>query len=169
MLPSEALLNHMVEEAYGYVQGESLKPYAALLVRLLNSPITRSEGKMKFGVSVLTAALLLGGCATATSLRQGAPDLDMTTNVPAERVAGCVGDKLEAHPLAASTMFSTRPTTTGYSISGVQTMPGLYAAGGTDTIILVDIAMLEATTRVQVFTHLFMGSGQISALVRGCL
>jgi len=33
----------MVEEAYGYVQGESLKPYAALLVRLLNSPITRSE------------------------------------------------------------------------------------------------------------------------------
>ncbi len=31
----------MVEEAYGYVQGESLKPYAALLVRLLNSPIAR--------------------------------------------------------------------------------------------------------------------------------
>jgi hypothetical protein len=31
----------MVEEAYGYVQGESLKPYAALSEKLLNSPITR--------------------------------------------------------------------------------------------------------------------------------
>jgi len=32
---------HAVEEAYGYVQGASLKPYAALLWRLSNSPISR--------------------------------------------------------------------------------------------------------------------------------
>lgn len=37
----KALLDHAVGEAYGHVQGESLKPYAALHVRLLNSPITR--------------------------------------------------------------------------------------------------------------------------------
>lgn len=44
MLPSKHSSTYAVEEAYGHVQGESLKPYAALLVRLINSPITRSEG-----------------------------------------------------------------------------------------------------------------------------
>ena len=40
---AKALLNHMVEEAYGYVQGESLKARTALLWKLLSSPITREE------------------------------------------------------------------------------------------------------------------------------
>lgn len=39
----------MVEEAYAYVQDESLKAYAALLWKLLNSPITRLGKKdMRF-------------------------------------------------------------------------------------------------------------------------
>jgi hypothetical protein len=37
---ANALLDRMVGEAYAHVQGESLKAYAALLVRLSNSPIT---------------------------------------------------------------------------------------------------------------------------------
>jgi len=40
---SSTLRTYEVGEAYGHVQGESLKPYAALHVRLLNSPITRGE------------------------------------------------------------------------------------------------------------------------------
>ena len=40
----KALLDHAVGEARVYVQGESLKARAALLVRLINSPITRIRG-----------------------------------------------------------------------------------------------------------------------------
>ena len=41
VLPSKHSSTHAVGEAYAHVQGESLKAYAALLWRLLNSPITR--------------------------------------------------------------------------------------------------------------------------------
>ena len=41
VLPPKALLDPMVGEACAYVQGESLKAQAALLVRLTNSPVTR--------------------------------------------------------------------------------------------------------------------------------
>jgi hypothetical protein len=44
VLPPKALLDPMVGEACAYVQGESLKAPAALLVRLLNSPVTREIG-----------------------------------------------------------------------------------------------------------------------------
>jgi hypothetical protein len=37
----KTLLDPMVGEAYAYVQGESLKAWAALLVRLLNAWVTR--------------------------------------------------------------------------------------------------------------------------------
>ena len=40
VLPPKALLDPMVGEACAYVQGESLKAQAALLVRLTNSPVT---------------------------------------------------------------------------------------------------------------------------------
>ena len=77
-------------------------------------------------------------CATPGSLRQGKPDLDEVTNAPPERVVGCIGDKLEDLGLgsAGGVRLSTRPTTNGYSISGDQTLPGFYATGGTDTIVL---------------------------------
>jgi len=35
----------MVGEAYGNVKGESLKPNAALLWRLSNSPVNRGRGR----------------------------------------------------------------------------------------------------------------------------
>ena len=38
MLPSKALLNHMVEEAVAYVQGESLKATATLLREVYQLP-----------------------------------------------------------------------------------------------------------------------------------
>lgn len=47
MPPSQALLDHAVGEACAHVQGESLKAHAALLRRLINSPITRmGDGPM---------------------------------------------------------------------------------------------------------------------------
>jgi hypothetical protein len=42
VLPLKHSSTHEVGEAYAHVQGESLKAYAALLWRLLNSPITRA-------------------------------------------------------------------------------------------------------------------------------
>ena len=50
----------MVGEAYAHVQGESLKAYAAFLVRLLNSPVTSGEAGtlMKFGLGKLLLVLL---------------------------------------------------------------------------------------------------------------
>ncbi len=36
----------MVEEAYGYVQGVSLKPYAAFLVSAFQLPDRQSEGEL---------------------------------------------------------------------------------------------------------------------------
>jgi hypothetical protein len=47
VLPPLALLDPMVGEACAYVQGESLKAWAALLVRLLNSPVTSRRGVME--------------------------------------------------------------------------------------------------------------------------
>jgi hypothetical protein len=96
---------------------------------------------MKFSMSALVATLLLGACATPNSLRGGVADLDQTTEAPIERVAGCIGDKLEASSLAGQTRFSTRPTGNGgYSISGDQQGP--YGSG-TDTIVLVDLIRLD--------------------------
>jgi hypothetical protein len=46
VLPSKHSSTHAVGEACAHVQGESLKAHAALLVRLLNSPITRTGNDM---------------------------------------------------------------------------------------------------------------------------
>lgn len=117
----------------------------------------------------LAALLFLAACATANGLRQGSPDLDEMSNKTPERTAGCIGDKLEASPMASRVRLSTRPTSTGYSISAAQSLPGLYGAGGTDTIILIDISANAGKTRVQLFTHFLTGDGGVSTLVRGCL
>jgi hypothetical protein len=74
----------MVGEAYGYVQGESLKPYAALLRRLLNSPITRLEGgpvgtqrapveHTLIAVRIFALALMMGYFLSGTSIAQTDP------------------------------------------------------------------------------------------------
>ena len=126
---------------------------------------------MKFCISILAAALfVLGGCQSPVQLRQSVAGLDEVTNVPAERLAGCVGDKLEASSLgSAGTRFSSRPTTNGFSISGVDTPGGIYS-GSTDTPILVDITRRDdGKTRIQVWTNLVMGTAQMISLVRGCL
>ena len=52
------LLDHAVGEAYAHVQGESLKAYAALHARLINSPITRSEEQMKIIVLAVISSLI---------------------------------------------------------------------------------------------------------------
>jgi hypothetical protein len=104
--------------------------------------------------------------ATPGSLRQGKSDLDEMTNTPAERVAGCVGDKLEDLGLgsAGGVRLSTRPTTNGYSISADQS-----AAVGADTIVLVDISKVDSKMRVQLFTHFLIGGASYTSLIRGCL
>jgi hypothetical protein len=61
--PQQHSSTHEVGEAYAHVQGESLKAYAALLVRLLNSPITRSERQMRIHVVVIGSVLVLSACA----------------------------------------------------------------------------------------------------------
>ena len=118
----------------------------------------------------MASVFFLAACATPGSLRQGKPDLDEVTNAPSERVAGCIGDKLEDLGLgSAGVRLSTRPTTNGYSISGDQTLPGFYAGGGTDTILLIDISKVDSKTRVQLFTHVLMGGPDYISLIRGCL
>jgi hypothetical protein len=113
----------------------------------------------------LALMLLLTACASPGELRQGRPDLDETTNIPAERVAGCIGDKVDASGLSAALNFATRPTTNGYSISGSKAGPW----GGTDTNVLVDIKSADKT-QVQLFTHgLLFGSDPWVSLVKGCL
>ena len=124
-------------------------------------------------VLLMAVPFVLTACQSPGELRAGAPKLDQTTNTPAERVAGCVGDKLEASPVARQggllpgAALSSRPTANGYSISVTQT----GGFGGTDTIILVDISKVDnQNTRVQLFTHfLFGGDGGMSPLVRACL
>ena len=115
---------------------------------------------------ILSAAALfaLGACASPMSLRQGKPDLDEVTNSAPERVAGCIGDKLEASPVASQGRLSSRPTANCYSISENQAL-----TAGDDTIVLVDIAKTDNGSRVQLFTHFLAGNGGIPAIIRGCL
>lgn len=114
----------------------------------------------------MLALFVLTACASPGELRQGRPDIDEVTAFPPERVAGCIGDKLEAWSGASRTRLSTRPTTKGYSISGDQAV-----GGEADTIILVDISKLDSKTHVQLFTHFIggLGADPIKAMVRGCL
>jgi len=119
--------------------------------------------------AALALMLLLTACESPSQLRQKSPDLDEMTNAVPERLAGCIGDKFEGSPGSFNTRFSTRPTTNGYSISGDQAAPGLYSFGGTDTIILVDIAKLGDKTHVQVWSHNLIGTSPFIAVVRACL
>ncbi|MDE2467142.1 MAG: hypothetical protein KGO02_26030 [Alphaproteobacteria bacterium] len=66
-------------------------------------------------------------------------------------------------------ILATRLTETGYSISGSATLPGLWSAGGTDTVVLVDIDTLKDKTLVKLYTHFVIGGGVITKLVRECL
>lgn len=92
-------------------------------------------------------------------------------SLPARQVAGCIGDKLQAWPESSQQIpiLATRLTETGYSISGSATLPGLWGAGGTDTVVLVDIDDLKTKTRVRLYTHFVMGGGVIVKMVRSCL
>lgn len=119
---------------------------------------------VKLFLVVALVGILAACAATPTGLRQGKPDLDEVTNIPAERLAGCIGDKIEvAANLALRTRFSSRPTTNGYSISAEQASYG----GATDTIILVDITRLDSNkTHIQLYTHFLGGDG---AQLRGLL
>jgi RNA polymerase subunit RPABC4/transcription elongation factor Spt4 len=56
---------YMVGEAYGHVQGASLKLYAALLVRLLNSPITRTGKEMEIVLIVILIGLVPAAIANS--------------------------------------------------------------------------------------------------------
>lgn len=117
----------------------------------------------------MVALFVLAACASPGELRQKPTNLSELTNAPVDRVAGCIGDKLEGVASANRGRLSSRPTSNGYSISIDQTMPGLWSAGGTDTIVLVDISKTDNKTRVQLFTHFLMGDGGVPALVRECL
>lgn len=136
------------------------------------SPEPRRSGKLCHMriVPPMVALLALGACASPAGLRQGRPVLDETTAKRSERVAGCIGDKLDAQNSTLSQIrYSTRPTSNGYSISGDQT--GLVLWGGTDTILLIDISNTGDETRVKMYTHFLVGDGPAAYfdLVRGCI
>jgi len=120
--------------------------------------------------AALALTLLLSACATPGQLRQKATDLDEVSSVPAERLAGCVGDKLEVFfGRDGNTRISTRPMTNGFSVEGTGTVGGW---GGTDTPVLVDITRQDdGKTHVQAWDNLLSGSGgaALATLVRGCL
>ena len=128
---------------------------------------------MKFRISILAPALLvLSACATPGQLRQRTPDFDQVSSVPAERLAGCVGDKLEASDLSSSTTrFSTRPTTNGFSVEATSTMGGIYS-GSTDTPVIVDITRQDdGKTHVQLWSNFPFPAGtrNVISIVGGCL
>jgi hypothetical protein len=121
-------------------------------------------------VPPMVALLALGACANPVGLRQGRSVLDETTAKPSERVAGCIGDKLEAQNSGLSQIrYSTRPTSNGYSISGDETSSVLW--GGTDTILLIDISNTSDKTRVKMYTHFLIGDGPAAFFdsVRECI
>ena len=138
----------------------------------MNDNEPRRSGKLRHMriVPPMVALLALGACASPAELRQGRSVLDETTAKPAERVAGCIGDKLEAQSTALLRVrYSTRPTLNGYSISGNETSSVLW--GGTDTILLIDISNTSDKTRVKMYTHVLIGDGPAKYfdIVRGCI
>jgi hypothetical protein len=52
VLPRKHSSTHAVEEAYGYVQGESLKPYAALLTEAYHLPDHQVGDDMTYSQSL---------------------------------------------------------------------------------------------------------------------
>ena len=127
---------------------------------------------MKFPVTISMAVLfVLTACATPRELRQKVPDFDEVTNIPAERMAGCVGDKLEANAGDPNTRYSTRPTTNGFSVEGVSNMGGIYS-GSTDTPVLVDITRQnDGKTLIQLWSNYPFPAGtrNVVSLVKACL
>ena len=58
---------------------------------------------------ILSAALLLAGCATPASMREGQPDLELASPKPMPAVAACITDAWEATPWVLT--FTTAPVT----------------------------------------------------------
>ena len=116
------------------------------------------------------ALLLITGCAGAASQRQGeagVPVLEEMTGKAADRVAGCIVDRLEAQDSSLTqTTFSATQTFDGYSITGTQSV-----AVRTDTILLIDVVRIANQTRVRMYTHFLVGKGPSTYFraVRGCL
>lgn len=118
-------------------------------------------------VLTTTTLLVLSACASPGDLRQRTPEIDQMSATPAERLAGCIGDKLEAAP-NAGTRFSTRPTANGYSIAGEQAIYGLYGAGS-DTIVLIDVTKQNDQSHVQIWSHNLIGVSPFVAVAKTCL
>lgn len=116
---------------------------------------------------LVVSAVFLSACASPGTLRNGNPDLTEATDKAPDRVAGCIGDRLEDLRIGTTVKFSTRPTANGFSISGDQS--GFMLTGGTDTIVLIDISKNETRTNVRLYTHVLMGGPNYSSLIRSCL
>ncbi len=119
----------------------------------------------------IIALFTLAACASPQELRQKIPDLDQMTSVPAERLAGCIGDKFEAYKGDPNIRYHTRPTTNGFSIAGESQTSGIYGQG-TDTPVLVDLTKVDdGKVRVQMWSNYPFPAGtrNMLALVRACL
>lgn len=121
----------------------------------------------------LALVSLLTACASPQALRQKIPDLDIVTGIPAERLAGCIGDKFEGYTGGGdpNIRYYTRPTANGFSISGEQHLSGLYGEG-TDTPVLVDLTKVDGDkVHVQMWSNYPFPAGtrNMVALVRACL
>lgn len=131
-------------------------------------------GHMEFQLKRLLALALfvsVAACASPQELRQKIPDLDVVSSIPAERLAGCIGDRFEADGGNPNLRYYTRPTANGFSIAGEEHMNGIYG-GGADTPVLVDLAKLDdGKVHVLMWSNYPFPAGtrKMLALVRSCL
>jgi hypothetical protein len=122
---------------------------------------------LAFGLMACALASL-AGCASQASLREAHPVVDEATKQAPDRVAGCIGDKLEALSSVSHTSISTDPTEAGgFRISGHQLLNGLNITP--DTILLVDIAPEAGSSRVQLYTYFLTRDNWVPQVVRSCL
>lgn len=116
--------------------------------------------------SAFVCALICAGCSTPGDLRDGMPVLEQASMKSPEQIAGCIGDRLETDKTVFdSTNISVRPTSTGYSVSGTESV---YT--GSDTVLLIDIAKTPSGSDLKMFTHYLIGKGPplYFAAVRDC-
>lgn len=100
------------------------------------------------------AVACLVGCATPNDLRQGTPDLEISSQKPAKLVAMCIADKWEHGSILGTVPVSMRETPSGYMV--------MILCGGNNCVLADILNGTDDRSKTKVYLRAFGAGGYLS-------